>query len=375
MLAAPACLAACALVGCSLLTNLDGLAGDEASAPVSPADAPGSETTTETSTSDATSDGPPVVPGAYAPRFERSLAIMNPSTTQLAAGFAACFRAVPQDILGAGAAKLRADAADLRVFANGVELKRVVDNLRTGILSVCFRLAGAIAPGATDTSYVVRYGDASAAPPPPAESDVFDFFDGFDGTSLSPRWLKFGAPVVAGGFVTFPKSAPSAITTTSGTDGVPLDASLEINARVPSPASDGELQDDAGTRFFYWFGFQHQGDFIAAEPWSIFIARGKSTVNAEHKTASGTCVSGCDEAAGTQTTDARVYKVDRAGETVVFTYDTGATFQAVGSSGDQSLMIRNYLLTSDVVVDWVRARPLVLPEPIPSLGPEVVLAN
>ena len=67
--------------------------------------------------------------------------------------------------------------------------------------------------------------------------------------------------------------------------------------------------------------------------------------------------------------------MDRAGDTAVFTYDTGATFQGVGSSGDQSVMIRNYLLTSELVVDWVRARPLVLPEPTPVLGDEVVIAK
>jgi hypothetical protein len=43
--------------------------------------------------------------------------------------------------------------------------------------------------------------------------------------------------------------------------------------------------------------------------------------------------------------------------------------------GDLSIMIRNFLVSSDVVVDWVRARPLVLPEPTPSVGPEVVLVN
>jgi hypothetical protein len=128
-------------------------------------------------------------------------------------------------------------------------------------------------------------------------------------------------------------------------------------------------------RFLYWFGFQHQGDFIAAEPWSVFIARSTSTLNAEHKTTRGTCIDGCNESPSTQTSEERVYKVDRAGNTVVFTYDTGTTFEAVGSSGDQSVMIRNFLLTSDLVVDWVRARPLVLPEPTPSLGTEIMIGN
>jgi hypothetical protein len=36
-------------------------------------------------------------------------------------------------------------------------------------------------------------------------------------------------------------------------------------------------------------------------------------------------------------------------------------------------MIRNYLIESDVTVDWVRARPLIVPEPSPTIGPEVAL--
>jgi len=375
---APASIAASAIVGCSLLTDLGGLTGGETAAPGR--DATSTEATTSQAEAsagpDAAMDARPVDTGPYVPRYERSFAITNASTSSvLPAGYTACFRGVASDVVGIGAGKLRADAADLRIFAGGVELKRVVDIFRTGIISTCFRLVNAIGAGATDTSYAVRYGDPNATPPLPVESDVFDFFDGFDGTAVSPRWLTFGAPVVAGGFVTFPKNAPSAITTMSGPDGIPLDASLEINARVPNPTSDGQLQDDAGTRYFYWLGFQHQGDFIPDEPWTVFIARSKSTINAEHKTSSGTCVNGCNEAPGTQTTDARVYKVDRAGDTAVFTYDTGATFQGVGSSGDQSVMIRNYLLTSELVVDWVRARPLVLPEPTPVLGDEVVIAK
>jgi len=377
-LGAPALIAACAIVGCSLLTDLNGLTDG---APALGGDATTSEASTpekEASADAATdsADARPIPTGAYAPRYERSFGVTNASTSPLPAGYTACFRGMPSDIAGSGlAGKLRTDAADLRVFAGGVELKRVVDILRTGILSLCFRLVQPIAPGATDVSYVVRYGDANATPPLPVEADVFDFFDGFDGTDLAPLWLKSGAPVVAGGFVTFPKNASSAITTTSDTDGIPADASFEINARVPDPASAGELEDDAGTHFFYWFGFQHQGDFIANEPWTIFVSRAKSTVNAEHKTASGTCQSGCVEPAGAQVTDARVYKVDRAGESALFTYDTGATFQAAGSSGDQSVMIRNFLVGSDLVVDWVRARPLVLPEPTVTVGLEVALGN
>jgi hypothetical protein len=245
--------------------------------------------------------------------------------------------------------------------------------LRTGIVSVCFRLVRSIAPGAADKTYVLRYGDANALAPPPALGDVFDFFDDFDGTSLAPGWRKFGAPVVSGGAVTLPKGTPSGIATVSDIDGVKLDTSLEIRAAVTNPSSDGQLQGDAGAdTYYYWFGFQRQGDFDPIPPWSVFIARSKSVVNAEHFPPVGSCM-GCSAAGRAQLPDARVYRIDRAGDAVVFRYDDGFTVEAAGSAGDLSVLLRNFLVDSDVVVDWVRARPLVVPEPVPIVGPEVVL--
>jgi hypothetical protein len=44
--------------------------------------------------------------------------------------------------------------------------------------------------------------------------------------------------------------------------------------------------------------------------------------------------------------------------------------QAVMNTADYSLIVRNYQATSDVQVDFIRARARVSPDPVVSLGPE-----
>ena len=53
-----------------------------------------------------------------------------------------------------------------------------------------------------------------------------------------------------------------------------------------------------------------------------------------------------------------------------FLYDDGTVFEAAGGDGDLSIMLRNWAVTSDMHVDWVRARPIVAPEPTLTAGAE-----
>ncbi|MDB4937694.1 MAG: hypothetical protein JWP87_4666 [Labilithrix sp.] len=356
------------VVGCSLLTDLGGLEGPASTNPDARAGDDGA--LADGSALDGAGDGPVSI-GPYVPRFRRTLTVANVGTSPAPSGHGTCWRGTPQDIFGAGfASKVRPDFADVRVFASGVEVKRTVDALRTGAMILCFRLARPIAAGAADDAYEVRYGDANALLPPPAEGDIFDFFDGFDGTALAPGWRKLGDPVVSGGTVTFPKNMETGITTVADTDGVALDAALEIKARVSNPASDPKAFD-GGDTFYYWFGFQHSGDFTASTPWSLFVARSKSTINAEHaSTGATTCVSWCAQAPQSQTTDFRVYTIERTGSAARFVLDDGAVFSADSPVGDLSILIRNYALDSDLAVEWVRARPLLKPEPGVAIGNE-----
>jgi hypothetical protein len=362
---------ACSAVGCSLLTDLDGLSDPELAAGGPDAQSASADgALPDGATPDGAGDGPVSI-GPYVPRVQRTLELKNGAMTPVPAGHTTCLRAPLQDVFGAGfASKVRPDFGDVRVFASGVEVKRTIDALRTGVLVACFRLTKPIAPGAVDTTYVVRYGDPNALVPPPADGDVFDFFDGFDGSSLGQGWRKLGNPIVAGGTVTFPKNVQSGITSVADTDGIGLEASLEIKARVTNPSSAGELLDGGESRW-YWFGFQHLGDFDAFEPWSVFIARSKSEIHAEHKSSgTTTCAPGCAQPPRTQTTDFRVYTVARTGADVLFTLDDATVFAANSAVGDLSILIRSYALDSELVVDWVRARPLVVPEPALAIGIE-----
>lgn len=75
-------------------------------------------------------------------------------------------------------------------------------------------------------------------------------------------------------------------------------------------------------------------------------------------------------------TDAtRIYRIDRHESGVMFTYDDGKTSSALGASGDMAILIRNSLAASDIFVDWIRARPLVWPEPTVAVGAEKTLSS
>ena len=68
-----------------------------------------------------------------------------------------------------------------------------------------------------------------------------------------------------------------------------------------------------------------------------------------------------------------LYRIDRWSGGVRFILDDGTAFDAAGSNGDMSIMIRSFLAQSDVQVNWVRARPIVWPEPAVVIGPEKAL--
>lgn len=94
------------------------------------------------------------------------------------------------------------------------------------------------------------------------------------------------------------------------------------------------------------------------------------TRNAELQTESGTCQGNCAQAYNIQTTANRLYRIDRTASSTIFTYDDGTTYTAPQTAGELSIMIRTFLADSDLYVYWVRARPLVFPEPALVIGAE-----
>lgn len=353
-------------LACSLLTDLGGLDDGQGVREVSDA---GPATLKDGSDP----PDPPIVPidgaagdaGPYHPKFQRRLTIRNNASTTLLAGTTQCFIVAAEGATGT----VRPDLGDVRIFGATTERLRVID-LRGQLISVCFALERAIAPTASDL-YFVRYDDPNAAAPEPAEKDLFPFWESFDGASAidTNRWLVNGTVTVGGGILTLSRGGANAIASRPAQDGVPALASLEIRARVTDPNSPAGIQD-SGEDFFYWFGFQHKGDFIAGEPWSVFIGRVPNVIRAEHKGLVGTTFTNCVGPDKAQSSDFRTYRIDRGQSETVFLADDNVPFRAAGTNGDESIMVRNFAVTSDLVVDWIRARPIVEPAPTLDVGSE-----
>jgi hypothetical protein len=306
--------------------------------------------------------------------FRRPLTVANIATVALPSDHSVCFSVPAADVEAARAAgRMRADFGDVRVFGPGGERVRVLDQRGPGVLAICFRLERAVAAGAKDDGYFLAYGAADVSPPAAADAAVFPFFDGFDGSSLSSAWLSAGAPVVHDGALTLRKGTDEpTVNTDAKTDGIPLDASLEIRARVLDPNSAG-FQLDGSPALYYSLGFQHYGDPLSTgEPYTIFYG-GKGTIETRHEMLAPSACSNmiCAGASVPQTSTFRVYRIDRRGDGVRFTYDDGKQDDQPGSSGDTAVMFRSFLRDSDVAIDWVRARPLIWPEPTFTLSPEL----
>ena len=341
---------------CGLFPSLDGLGGSDAS-PGLDADKDATQlpdsSPPDTSTNDVVSQ----------PQYERVITIVNNATSSLPAGYTI---GVPypqsqmQSAINAG--KMRSDLGDLRVRGTNGERDRLIDAAPLASV-VWFSLSAPIAAGATDTSYAITYGDPNAATPPQNGASVFGFYDDFAGSSVdTQKWMTQGTVNVGGGFVTLPAGGLGALTTLS----LAPTSTVELRAKVTDPTSDPDSQSG----FYYWFGFQHTGDFVASEPWAVWIARAKSSVGAEQE--SDGCPSDCTSATAPQSTSFRFYGVERQPAQTIFSIDGAESYTTTAAINDEamSLMIRNYLVTSDVVVDWIRARPRTYPEPTVTLGGE-----
>jgi len=86
------------------------------------------------------------------------------------------------------ATKAQADGDDIRIVYNGTELDRIIDDDPTSYgwnqndTRVWFKTQGAIAASGTDNNYWVYYKNDSAANPPADGSEVYYFYDSFEGT-------------------------------------------------------------------------------------------------------------------------------------------------------------------------------------------------
>ena len=104
--------------------------------------------------------------------------------------------------------------------------------------------------------------------------------------------------------------------------------------------------------------------------------RFKNAIDAGHKMSAGggSCTLECTSTPTGQDSSFHVYRIDRESEGVRFTFEDASRYAAAGDNGDMAIMVRNFLQSSDLLVDWVRARPLIIiPEPIYDRGQEPTL--
>ena len=304
-------------------------------------------------------------------RHRRRITIHNTSTSTLPAGFTITVPFSPLANLVTGG-KVNADFSDLRIIGDTVgERDRIVDPPGgPAPVAIHFSLGMPIAAGGTSTEYAIYYTYPAAGAAPAVGGNVFPVYEDFS-SGISNAWMKNDAPQVTGGNLVLRAGHTDAITTTASADNIPLVSSISLIATVPNPASDPTTQPE-GT-FYYWFGYQRAGDFTATDPWVVWIARGKNGIGGEQKSPVG-CETGCAPTTGTQDSAEHYYRIERdAGETRFFRDNAVPITIAVQNTEDYSLMLRNYMAASDLVIDYVRARARVSPDPTITLGAEEAL--
>lgn len=301
----------------------------------------------------------------------RRITIHNSSTSQLPAGFTITVPFSPLATL-VSTGSVKPDFSDLRIIGDTVgERDRIVDPPGgPAPVAIHFSLGTPIAPGATSNEYAIYYSYPAAPAAPAVGTNVFPVYEDFT-TAISNVWMQHDAPQVTGGNLVLRAGHTDAITTTASADNVPIISAMSLVATVPNPASDPTVQPE-GT-FWYWFGYQHTGDFTASDPWIVWISRGKNGIGAEQKSPVG-CETGCSPTPGSQDTATHYYRIERdPGETRFYRDGAVPITITVQNTEDYSLMLRNYMATSDLVIDYVRARARVSPDPTVSLGPEETL--
>lgn len=304
--------------------------------------------------------------------FRRRITVTNSSGATMPAGFTIRVRLDLGALVTGG--KARSDLADVRVIGDGSvgERDRIVDPPGgPAPMAIHFPLATSLAPGASTSVFAIYYGRPNASAPPQNGNAVFQIYDDFS-TPIGLEWLRNDDPTVTGGKLVLRANRTDAITTTAASDGIPPTSAFEVIATVKNPQSDPTTPNMNGT-FYYWFGYQHTGDFNESDPWIVWIARGKGAVGAEQRSPVG-CEPGCDGTPIAQDTQPHHYVIERDPGATRFYRDGVLSYTAaVTNSGDYSLMVRNFLATSELEVDYVRARARVAPEPIVTLGAEEAL--
>jgi hypothetical protein len=319
---------------CSLLTDLGPLEGDAGAA-------------------DATLDAPAdVATDGFRQRI----------TVSASSGTAGAGYSIRIDLPSSSAVRngARPDLSDVRVVRDGTfaEIDRVVDQNPPGENpAVWFALATTINPNATDDSYWLYWGAGAAAQTNPRT--VFALYDDFSSPTLAPVWLVndgggvTGVPVTGdGGLVLTNAEIESDLTQ----DGISVNSALELVVSV-----NGFMG--------HWFGYQGQsvGDFTEGTPFALWL-NNSATVSGF---ITATSADDCSSCAGTPVMEIagpRWFRIERASTTTRYFVDGTSNYVAPDMPlHDLAIKLKNYG-APQMVVSWLRARPLNDPEPTVTLG-------
>ncbi len=304
-------------------------------------------------------------------RYRRRITIST--TAQLPAGFTIRLALAPLLATLVAEGKVAADFSDLRVIGDGTlgERDRIVDPPGgPAPAAASFSLVQAIPAATTSTDYALYYGASNAGIAPANGSAVFPVYDDFT-SGIASFWLQNDGPITRNGELVLRAGHTDALATNAASDGLPIVSAIELVANVIDPTSASTVQ--ATGSFWYWFGYQRSGDFTETDPWILWIARGKSEIHGEQKSPVG-CETECDGPQVPQDTATHYYVIERDPTATRFYLDSSLSFtDSDMNTEDYSVMVRNFMATSDVDFDWIRARARVSPDPIVTLGAEETL--
>ncbi len=276
-----------------------------------------------------------------------------------------------------------ASGDDLRVVywdgAAWVELDRRLDdqsNWNSATTTIWFRTQADILAGASDDDYYIYYGNSSAGAPPANWANVFLFYDDFeDGLWDAGRWScvePFGAPTAhycneVGGTVSL--GPESAIWATPG-------YAFGVDTRWEARLRMANALPPAGLYYDYFVGTDAAipADFYSNDWIAIWANDTQHEVETADNGSSSSIVAA--PAPATPTSD-HVYTFDREGNTAVRFMQDGVQIgyhHAIGPPArpipDADLRVESYNGTDgadDIVLDWVRVRKYVTPEPTSAL--------
>jgi len=324
---------------------------------------------TATDPADAALDTPPVLPSSF--RYRRRISIHNAASAPLPTGFTIRVPLPSVLALLASQGKVNPDLSDLRVIGDDAigERDRIIDPvLGPAPAALSFSLQAPIAAGATSTGYALYYGNPAATVPPANGAAVFPIYDDFT-NGISALWLRNDAPISNNGKLVLRAGHTDALATNATTDPLPVISAIELVASVADPTSEPTTQP-TGT-FYYWFGYQHINDFIASDPWVVWISRDKNQIRAEQKSPVGCEAGTCNGTPATPNTAPHAYAIERDPTATRFYVDGALSYTAmITGQVDYAVMVRNFMATSDLSVDWIRARARVSPDPTITVAAE-----